>query len=546
MSEYQYVIVGSGVAGVTLAMLLLRHDPATSILILEAGPRIKRKDRRYWWDLAAKSVYDSAKQDFDYQPYAWTYDQKGEYSVNKVGPPDKLRDSWYFGDQRVIAYGGSTMHWGGWALRFKPEDFEMFSRTETATTPGVGIDWPFNYDTLERFYCDAEEYLSVCGDPDEDWSTPSSNMFRSKPYPLPPYQWSAPETAMARAFEAHSVKPGKMPLARYRKCLTTGTCKYCPIGARFSADQVADDISSDPRHTNLKIQHGAAVMRILCKGKNVVSGIAYTDLATGKACTVYGERVILCGGTLEIPKLLKASVSQYWSKGIGNDRDLVGRYLVSHSQLKVRGKRNDNKERWFQEYDFPTLMSRTWDSEEFQRHGKLFLYSNRKQPNLDLAALMTQGKSRSQIISALEGARTIELEGFFEDKGHFDNRVDILGTGTTRFGLPMTRIHFERTPEAQEAADKWLERMKKIVESMGYTVDRANVNDPGGHHSSGTCRMSPDETTGVTGGDHRVHGLDNLYICSNAMMPTLSAVNPTLTLTAMTFRFAEMLVARTE
>jgi choline dehydrogenase-like flavoprotein len=546
MSEYEYVIVGSGVAGVTLAMLLLRHDPSTSILILEAGPRVKRQDRRYWWDLAAKSVYDSGKQDFDYQPYAWTYDQKGEYSVNKVGPPDKLRDSWYFGDQRLMAYGGSTMHWGGWSLRFKPEDFEMFSRTKTASKPGVGIDWPFDYAHLEKYYCDAEEYLSVCGDPNEDWSTPTSEMYRSKPYPLPPYEWSAPETAMARAFEAHSIKPGKMPLARYRKCLTTGTCKYCPIGARYSADQVADELSSNLRHTNLTIRHGAAVTQILCEKKNIVSGVTYTDLATGKADTVHADRVILCGGTLEIPKLLKTSINQHWSNGIGNDHDLVGRYLVSHSQLKVRGRRNENKERWFQEYDFPTLMSRTWDSEGFQRDGKLFLYNNRKQPNLDLAALMTQGKSRSQIIASLEGARTIELEGFFEDKGHFDNRVDIHGTRTTRFGLPMTRIHFERKPEAQMAADKWLKPMKEIVESMGYTVDRANVNDPGGHHSSGTCRMSPDEKNGVTGGDHRVHGLDNLYVCSNAMMPTLSAVNPTLTLTAMTFRLAEMLVAGTK
>ena len=36
--HYQYVLIGSGVAAVTLAKQLLENDRATSILMLEAGP----------------------------------------------------------------------------------------------------------------------------------------------------------------------------------------------------------------------------------------------------------------------------------------------------------------------------------------------------------------------------------------------------------------------------------------------------------------------------------------------------------------------------
>lgn len=35
--EYEYLLVGSGVAGSTLAKRLLEKNPATSMLILEAG-----------------------------------------------------------------------------------------------------------------------------------------------------------------------------------------------------------------------------------------------------------------------------------------------------------------------------------------------------------------------------------------------------------------------------------------------------------------------------------------------------------------------------
>ena len=57
-----------------------------------------------------------------------------------------------------MAYGGSTTVWGGWSFRRKPEDF--FLKTIT----GEGLDWPFDYNTLEPYYCQAEDYLAVSGD----------------------------------------------------------------------------------------------------------------------------------------------------------------------------------------------------------------------------------------------------------------------------------------------------------------------------------------------------------------------------------------------
>ena len=53
--EFEYVIVGSGVAGSTVAKGLLEHNRATSILILEAGPEVEAKNRRYWWDYVVQA-----------------------------------------------------------------------------------------------------------------------------------------------------------------------------------------------------------------------------------------------------------------------------------------------------------------------------------------------------------------------------------------------------------------------------------------------------------------------------------------------------------
>lgn len=524
---YRYIIIGSGVAGVTIAKLLLEKDALSSILILEAGPRVAMKDRRSWWDYTALSVYDEQTSSYrrsEKLPYDWTYDQNGE--CRQTGNP-----GWTFEDSRMIAFGGSTMHWGGWALRHKPEDFEMYSRTRT------GADWPFSYEALEKYYCMAEEYLSVCGDSDEDWGEPK--MWRSRPYPMPPFQWTAPESEMADAFRACNIQPGRMPIARFRKCLTTGTCKYCPLGSRFSAAQVLDDLIRDERYPNLVLRCNSPTTQIIVESKHAVRGVEFLDAENGDIKQSYADVVILCAGTYESPKLLLLSQSPSWEKGIGNDHELVGRYLVTHAQLKVKGQRQGNAERWFQEYDFPTLMSRTYDSPEHQEKGKIFLYNNRKLPNIDFASLMIAGKSRQEIDAALIASRQTELEAFFEDKGRRENFLTIDGTRKTRFGLPMTAVTYNRTTVSQQAIEEWRKVMENVVTRMGYEIIRGAPKPPGGHHATGTCRMGTSPENSVTDENLRVHDIDNLFICSNATFPTSTAVNPTLTLTALAFRLVD-------
>ena len=105
-NDYAYIIVGSGVAGSTIATKLLEADPETSILMLEAGPQIPMKDRRYWWDyvLYKRKAYDQCE------------DRDGDN-------PSVGGTAWHSNGSRTMMYGGSTVHWGGWSMRFKPEDF---------------------------------------------------------------------------------------------------------------------------------------------------------------------------------------------------------------------------------------------------------------------------------------------------------------------------------------------------------------------------------------------------------------------------------------
>ena len=80
-----------------------------------------------------------------------------------------------------------------------------------------------------------------------------------------------------------------------------------------------------------------------------------------------------------------------------------------------------------------------------------------------------------------------------------------------------------------EVPDNYYDELKHILSSWGA------------HHAASTCRMVKESDDGVVDADLKVHGMDNLYVCSNAVFPSIGAVNPTLTLTALALRLGDHL-----
>lgn len=524
--EYDFLLIGSGVAAATVAARLLEKDPSTSILMLEAGDRIPSRDRGLWWD------YVTTRR----LPYDYTYDhdnRDGDTSGDGQSSIGNVEFSMH--KSRVTAMGGTTMHWGGWSLRMKPEDFRLKTQT------GQGGDWMLSYDELEPYYCQAETLLSVCaGDVDKD-------VPRSQPYGLPPYPWQAADQALKSAFEATGLAPGRMPLARYRRCMTTGTCRYCPVGARFSAQYVVEDLEA-AGYTNFELRTGITVTELLMDGPRKVRGAAYVDRhnedAQGKA---HARTVIICAGAFESPKLLLRSRPAGHDDGIGNNKDLVGRYLVSHSFLSVEAEAPENPDMIGTEFGFPTLMSRSYDDPGRQETGKIFLFRNQSTPGQYWNSLMAAGKSRSEMDKIAKGRMRVGLSAFYEEFGNYDNRLTLSASGKLdQFRLPLQTISFSRSDTVIKNANLRLDDMKAIMQNMdGYTtIDKsAKLEGAAGYHASGTCRMGADPGEGVTDSNLRVFGTDNLYVCSNAVFPSIGAVNPTLTLTAVAFRLADHLGA---
>jgi choline dehydrogenase-like flavoprotein len=528
------LIIGSGVVAAAISQRLLEKDPLASILVLEAGERIKTKDFALWeqYLITGRLPYEACWD----LPYP-TRDAAGE-NAHLGTTQITLFES---GGSRVFAYGGSTMHWGGWSFRLKPEDFRLNSNAQQA------VDWPIEYDDLEHYYWQAETYLAVSGN-SSDPTVP-----RKRPYPFRPFPFTLQDQPLIGAFEKLKFAYGNVPIARrgvsevpsrHAPCHTTGTCKYCPFGARYVASNYLDDIREWNDYPNFEIRLGSVVESIKIENKKRASGVSYIDKASREPISVEAKVVIVAAGTIESAKLLQRSESTYWPKGIGNDNDLVGRYFITHPYFIFTGSMPRNNLRLQPELNFPTLVSRQFDSEAEQRKGKFALVNPPDTVPVSLATAMQSGFSRTQIDKYVTDSVPLKLHGMVEIFGRHENCVTNLKK-RNHIGLLETSVDFSADQGFKGRMAEIKTEVKKIYEAMGAELtDDATVSWRA-DHAACTCRMSPDPSSGVVNKNLQVHGMDNLFVCSNAVFPNLGAINPTLTLTALALRLADRLSGAT-
>jgi len=504
------IIVGSGVAGTILARQLLASG-AVEVTMLEAGPKFKPGDRRIWLDNLV-GLYDL------YKPY---YDDDD----SNVGHKNMRVHG-----ARLFMQGGTTNHWGGLTPRFKPEDFQLKSLT------GFGADWPISYKNLAPYYTKAETLLGITGDSDLE----DPPRFGDK-FPFAPPPFTLGDGMLINILKNLDISYGHAAVARNgNRCITTGTCNYCPMNARYTAlyDLVQLQLEYEDK---LTLRTESPVTKILMDGKKRTTGVEFLNLKTGNQDSMEADIVVIASGTIESAKLLLASATKDWSDGIGNDSDHVGRHLVGHPLMEATGIREGNPDKFATELGFTSIVSRHFDSPEYQPKGKMW-FTPSIGSNSSIERGILSNMSRANIDKKMTSEISISIGGEMEMFESPTNRIS-LGNGKTKHGLPTTKMDFEIQEINIKTRQEHAEMFVKILKVAGCKEDNVEtwVGDPDGAHASGTCRMSNNDTDGVVNPNLRVHGTDNLYVCSNAVFPSIAAANPTLTVSALAVRLAEHL-----
>ena len=469
-ASYTIVAIGSGFACTFFLERYLRTaDPGAKVLVLERGPRMSREEQ-----------IDRLPE----EPLA------GASLIERRGALDK---TWRFS----VGFGGGSNCWWGCTPRMLPSDFEMRTRY------GVGEDWPISYDTLESYYCEAEEMMSISGP-----ATPPYPM--SRPYPLPPHRFSDVDRLMQGHFGAAYVQ---QPTARASRatalrneCCAGAVCSLCPVNAKFTIENDMAHVYDDPRVT---LMTQAEAVEVLTRG-DVAEGVRYRK--DGAEVAVAAEIVLLGANAIFNATLLLRS---------GFADHSLGRYLSEQcgveAHVNLAGVKN---------FAGSTVMTGSgfmfYDGPHRAEHaGCLVEGWNRVKPRLDYG----------------RWAETVSFRLIYEDLPQATNRVTLPDDGSD---WPV--VTYDARSAYLEAglasAPRTFEELLAPLPVESYRILDPTTNEA---HILGTARMGEDPETSVVDADLVHHRVRNLLVLGGSSFVTCAPANPTLTLSALSLRAADRL-----
>jgi choline dehydrogenase-like flavoprotein len=543
------VVVGSGAGGAPVAFSLA--NAGMHVVVLEKGRDPKREELNH-------DEIKMTRRNF-FVPYAGD-----EPHMVRHSPTEEAKVSAEGWTANIV--GGGTAHFSGFFHRLHPVDFKLRT-TLGAIKDSTVVDWPFGYETLERYYALVEREIGVSG----VWKKHPFEEPRSADYPLPPLA----EHPLAARIDQAGAKVGCHPFPTPRAvltrpqhgrdaCIPCRTCgNYgCPSGAKGSTAFALLPRAVATGKCEVRAQSMAVEVTVGADGK--ASGVRYLD-KDGKTKFIGARCVVLACTAIETARLMLMSRSSRFPSGIANGNGLVGKNLVLSSLGKVEGKWYHNRGKnndWLKNPPSPFVQRSIQDyyyqpkaSGGARKTGTLLFLLGLPGPIAAAERAVKLGGEpgapvwghalKEALRKEVRDAVLLECEMFGEFLPTAESCVDLDPKAKDRFGLPVARITIHRHPADREATRYLLDRALEVVRATGADVVEETVSSGATMFlQGGTCRFGKDPATSVLDPSCRAHEVPNLYVADGSFMPTSGGVPPTMTIMANSFRVADGIIER--
>ena len=561
---YDVCIIGSGAGGGTAAKVLT--EGGLTVVMLEAGPALNpAKDyKEHVWPYAlphrGADIGGRARHELNSEFMAPNGFWEIEGEPYTTAPGSSFR--WF----RSRIEGGRTNHYGRITLRVSQRDLKGRSHD------GLGDDWPISYEDIAPYYDKAEAFIGVYGSK-ENLADAPDGIF------MPPPKPRCTETLVKKACDQLNITciPGRMailtkPLNGRPPCHYCAQCgRGCVSASNFSSSQV---MIPPARATGRFTLVPNAMAREIIVGKDgKVQAVSYIDKNTRQEMRVHARAFVVAASSCETARLLLNSKSTLFPNGLANSSGVVGRYLTDSVGTSVTGH-------------FPQLaavpphnhdgtggmhMYMPWwkgdRKNDFPRGYHIEFGGGRHMPSVGAFDGQCDhyegyGVSLKQKIRSEYGT-TIGFSGRGEMIPNPDTFCEIDPTVVDKWGIPVLRFHFAWSDHELKMAKDMQETFRSIIEAAGGTVvsgatrtdtgpknaglqpsGRPNGISEGGEiiHELGTVRMGDDPKTSALNKFSQSHDVKNLFVGDGASFVTGPDKNPTLTITALSWRMSDYLL----
>ncbi len=344
------------------------------------------------------------------------------------------------------------------------------------------------------------------------------------------------------------------------RCEGNSSCvPICPVQAKYNAHKSLQK-SVDNK---LTILFQAVATKVTVENGRI-SGILYKQYLRDKkpkdqksfyeTKVAKGTIYILAASALENAKILLSSDKIRYSnnkKGVpGNSSDQVGRNLMDHITKLGWGLLKEGKLFPFRGPGSTTHISTFRDGDFRMNHAACILPLDNwgwgwpaLSPYSDVVnAVDSEGLYGKCLRDTLSDRISRQLLIHFECEQLPDpnNRIEIHNSKLDPLGNPRPVIHFSIDDYSKKALVAFDKVQTEIFRKMGvedYTENNNKYHGTG--HITGTHRMGNKPEDSVVDQECRSWDHKNLFLVGCGSMPTIGTSNPTLTMTAVTFKSAE-------
>ncbi|WP_417205740.1 GMC oxidoreductase [Antarctobacter sp.] len=424
--------------------------------------------------------------------------------------------------------GGSSVFYA--ATLERPERHDL---DDLPGQPHPTGGWPVGYDAMAPWYDRAALQFRVHGTADP--LSPEPSMPLETPPPLHRAEAALTDSLRAAGLHPYRTHTGIAHIEGCENCLGRKCPKVCKMDGRSAGVEPA--LATGNAH----LLTSAVVTRLHTSENRITHAEVRID---GETRQLRAHRFILAAGALHSPRLLLASASEDWPKGLANRSSMVGGNLMLHVDERFalwlkRGTPDSGATKAISFRDFYHREDMRLGSVQAMgiraSYGEMVHFLNRMFDLRGQPRLRALSRPMAGVAQVLLGHAHLFV-GLMEDFPYAQNRVLFDPAQPEKLSVTYTLTDELRARRRafRKALRHGLRGHRHMFLSMTPELNWG--------HPCGTLRFGHDPATSVTRADGRAHDVSNLWVADASFMPTSMGVNPSLTIAANALRVADQIL----
>jgi choline dehydrogenase-like flavoprotein len=551
-NTYDAIVIGSGISGGWAAKELCEHGIKT--LVLERGRNVTHiKDyptatKRPWEFRHRGRITRELEKENPIISKCYAFDETAQHFFVKDKEHPYIQEKpfdWIRGYQ----VGGKSLMWARETQRWSRFEFEAPGRD------GYAVEWPITYDDLAPWYSHVEKFAGISGNKDGIENLPDGEF-------LPPWEFNCAEKIMRDKVNAHYkdrvmlmgrcanlTKAGELQLQQGRsQCQARDLCyRGCPFGGYFSSN--SSTIPWAQKTGNLTLQPDSVVHSIIYdEQKQKATGVRVIDTNTKQATEYFSKIIFVNGACLNSNLILLNSTSNRFPNGLGNDNDILGRYV---SFQNYRGSLSADIDGPSDKYYYgrrpvsplmPSFRNVRKNDMDFLGGYITFWGAYRNVGNENNNDTIG-ANFKDALCEAGNWGVYMSIQGEVIPK--HDNHVRLSKDEKDAWGIPQLVTAVDYDDNDEKMLQDFLTQGEEILTVAGCTnIEKKDSKQAPGLdiHEMGGCRMGKDPKTSMLNKWNQLHLCKNVFVTDGACMTTVGNQNPSLTFMAITARAANYAV----